>query len=195
MGTSLPATTIYPVILAVPQMDQSLTGRQKVEALSRHARVALRQSCRKSGLQLNDLPKDDRGVPLPVDGIYWSLSHKSGVVGGVAAPLPVGLDVETIRPVSDALMRKIADEREWALAQDDRQTLFFRFWTAKEAVLKAVGEGIAGLPRCRIAGIDDDTRMLLTYDHTAWPVVHHQFDKHVAALTPHHYRVDWSTGS
>jgi 4'-phosphopantetheinyl transferase len=195
MAVSPPAATIYPVILSVPATDQSLTGRQKVEALSRHARAALRQSCRKSGLRLHDLPKDDRGVPLPVDGVYWSLSHKPSVVGGVAAPLPIGLDLETIRPVSEALMRKIADDHEWALAQGDRQTLFFRFWTAKEAVLKAVGAGIVGLSRCRIAGIDDDTRMLLTYDHTPWPVVHHQFDKHVAALTPHHCRVDWTIGS
>lgn len=195
MAVSLPSATIYPVILSVPPADRSLTGRQKVEALSRHARAALRQSCRKSGLQLHDLPKDDRGVPLPVDGVYWSLSHKSSVVGGVAAPLPVGMDVETIRPVNDALMRKIADDHEWALAAGDRQALFFRFWTAKEAVLKAVGAGIAGLSRCRIAEIGDDARMLLTYDRTPWLVVHRQFDKHVAALTPHHCRVDWTIES
>jgi 4'-phosphopantetheinyl transferase len=192
---NLPATTIHPVILSVPPVVQALTGREKVKALSRHARGALMQSCQRSGLRLNALPKDDRGVPLPVDGIHWSVSHKSDIVGGVAAPLPVGLDLETIRPVSDALMRKVAGEDEWALAAGDRQTLFFRFWTAKEAVLKAEGKGIAGLSRCRILEILDDSRMTVTYDATRWPVVHCQFDRHMAALTSHHYRVAWTLPS
>ena len=187
-----PTTTIHPVILPVPPVDQALTGREKVKALSRHARAALMQSCHQSGLRLKTLPKNEKGVPLPVNGIYWSLSHKSGIVGGVAAPLPVGLDLETIRPVSDGLMRKIADDDEWALAAGDRLALFFRFWTAKEAVLKAVGKGIAGLSRCRIAEIHDDFRMTVTYDADRWPVVHRQIDNHMAALTPHHYRVAWT---
>ena len=187
-----PATTIHPVILPVPPVDQALTGREKVKALSRLARSALMLSCQRSGLRLNALPKDDRGVPLPVDGIHWSVSHKSDIVGGVAAPLPVGLDLETIRRVSEALMRKVADDDEWALAAGDRQALFFRFWTAKEAVLKAVGKGIAGLSRCRITKIGDETRMLLTYDNTPWPVSHYRFDGHLAAITTHHLDVSWT---
>jgi 4'-phosphopantetheinyl transferase len=187
-----PAGTLYPVILTVPQAERRLKGRDKVRALSRLARVALRQSCQKSGLHLERFPKNEQGVPLPLAGVHWSLSHKSDVVGAVAAPFPVGIDLETVRVVSDALLAKVAREEEWRLAREDRRTTFFRFWTAKEAVLKAVGRGIAGLSDCRVLALADDTRMTVDYDGVHWPVVHFRFELHVAAITPHHFKVSWT---
>jgi 4'-phosphopantetheinyl transferase len=186
------STILYPVILHVPEADRILSGPDKVKTLSRLARLALRQSCAKSGLRLTGFPKDEKGVPLPVGGVHWSLTHKSDVVGGVAAPLPVGMDLETIRPVSDALLAKVANADEWRLVGGDCEQSFFRFWTAKEAVLKAVGKGIARLSHCRVVEIVDDTRMMLVYAKTRWPVVHFWFDGHVAALTPHHLQVAWT---
>lgn len=183
---------LYPVILPVPEAEQRLKGRDKVQALSRLARVALMQSCEKSGLRLNRLPKNDQGAPLPVNGVHWSLTHKSDMVGGVVAPLPVGMDLETIRPVNDALMNKVAAEAEWRLVEGDRQRNFFRFWTAKEAVLKAVGKGIGGLSRCRVTAVVDDHRLVLTYEGIDWPVVLFWFECHVAAITPHHLEVCWT---
>jgi 4'-phosphopantetheinyl transferase len=186
------ATTIFPVILPVSEADQRLNGRDKVKALSRLARSALMKSCEKSGLRLDTFPKTEKGVPLPVGGVHWSLTHKSDMVGGVAAALPVGLDLETIRPVSDALLGKVAGDDEWQLMGGDRQRAFFRFWTAKEAVLKAVGKGMVGLASCRVVAVVDDTHMTLTYDETRWPVAHYWFDDHVAALTARHFSVSWS---
>jgi 4'-phosphopantetheinyl transferase len=188
-------TTLYPVIAPVPETDRALKGRDKVVRLSQLARLALQRSCRISGLRLDTLPKDENGVPLPVDGVHWSLSHKSEVVGGVAAPLPVGFDLETLRPVNTALMDRVADAEEWRLVDGERQEkTFFRFWTAKEAVLKAEGKGFAGISRCRIAEIVDATRMVLTFDERPWPVTHFWFDEHVAAITSHHFTVDWRIG-
>ena len=185
-------TTLYPVILPVPDADRRLTGRDKVKALSRLARLALMKSCEKSGLQLDTFPKNEESVPLPVGGVHWSLSHKSAIVGGVAAVLPVGMDLETIRPVSDALLTRVANDDEWQLMGGDRQRAFFRFWTAKEAVLKAIGKGMVGLSRCRVVAVVDDTRMMLAYDDSRWPVAHCWFDGHVAALTAHHLDVSWT---
>lgn len=186
------AATIFPVILPVPDADQRLTGRDKVKALSRLARSALMESCKKSGLHLEAFPKDEKGVPLPLGGVHWSLTHKSDRVGGVASLLPVGMDLETIRPVSDALLSKVANEDEWRLVGGNRQNNFFRFWTAKEAVLKAVGKGMVGLSRCRVVAVVDDTHMTVTYDETRWPVAHFWFDGHVAALTARHFSVAWT---
>jgi 4'-phosphopantetheinyl transferase len=186
------APTIFPVILPVSDADQRLDGRDKVKALSRLARSALMQSCEKSGLHLDAFPKNEKGAPLPVGGVHWSVTHKSDMVGGVAAPLPVGMDLETIRPVSDALLAKVGNDDEWRLVEGDRQINFFRFWTAKEAVLKAVGKGMAGLSRCRVAAVLDDARMTLTYDGHRWPVAHCWFDGRVAALTASRFSVSWT---
>jgi 4'-phosphopantetheinyl transferase len=187
-----PPTTIFPVIMPVSEADQCLKGRDKAKTLSRLARLALMQSCEKSGFHLDTFPKNEKGMPLPVNGVHWSLTHKSDMVGGVAALLPVGMDLETIRPVSDALLAKVADEKEWRLVDGDRQVNFFRFWTAKEAVLKAVGKGMAGLSRCRVAAVPDKTRMTLTFDGHRWPVSHFRFGGHLAALTAPHFLVSWT---
>ncbi|WP_419661265.1 4'-phosphopantetheinyl transferase [Desulfosarcina variabilis str. Montpellier] len=187
-----PLITLYPVIAPVSQPDQDLKGREKVVRLSQLARLALQRSCRISGLRLDSLPKNEDGVPLPVDGVYWSISHKSEVVGGVAAPMPVGFDLEILRPINPALMDRVADIDEWGLVGSEQtQTTFFRFWTAKEAVLKAEGKGFAGLSRCRIAQIIDTTCMVLTFDDRRWPVSHFWFGDQVAAITSHHFAVDW----
>jgi len=186
------ATQIFPVILPVSGADKRLKGRDKVKALSRLARSALMTSCEKSGLSLETFPKNDKGVPLPVGGVHWSLTHKSDMVGGVASLSPVGMDLEVIRPVNHALLAKVADDDEWRLVNGDRQHAFFRFWTAKEAVLKAVGKGMVGLSRCRVVAVVDDTRMTLAYDDTRWPVAHFWFDGRVAALTAQHFSVSWT---
>ena len=185
---------LFPVILPVPDADKRLNGRERVKALSRLARLALMRSCEQSGLHLDTFPKSETGVPLAVNGVHWSLSHKADMVGGVAALSPVGLDLETVRPVNDALLAKVADGDEWQLVGGDRQRAFFRFWTAKEAVLKAVGKGMAGLSRCRVLAVADDTRMTLSYGHDQWPVAHYWFDGHVAALTARHFSVAWLHG-
>ncbi|PID40194.1 MAG: hypothetical protein CR984_04485 [Proteobacteria bacterium] len=188
-------TTIYPVILPVSEKEQGHKGREKVRFLSRHARAALRRSCQQIGVTLEALPKDDQGVPLPVNGVYWSLSHKSAIVGGVASRKPIGLDLETIRPVRDGLLDKVADETEWRLAGAKDERTFFRFWTAKESVLKAVGKGMAGLSYCRILAVMDDNHMILTYGNVQWPVAHCWFGNHVAAIASHHFLIDWSLPS
>ncbi|GAB6906904.1 conserved hypothetical protein [Desulfosarcina cetonica] len=186
--------TLYPVILPVSADQRGSDRRAMVKILSRLARVALTRSCQISGLRLDSFPKDADGVPLPVDGVHWSLSHKTDVVGGVAAPMPVGIDLETMRPVHAGLLDRVADAAEWAQLIGDPQRNFFRIWTAKEAVLKAVGKGFAGLSRCRVKSVEDETQMLLTFDAQPWPVRHHWFGDHVAAITVRDdFTVAWQT--
>jgi 4'-phosphopantetheinyl transferase len=63
----------------------------------------------------------------------------------------VGIDVEKIRPVTDAseLVERFFSPRENALfqqlADDQKSIAFFNLWTRKEAWLKATGEGIGQL--------------------------------------------------
>jgi 4'-phosphopantetheinyl transferase len=185
-------TTIHPVIMAVPEPDLGLKGRDKVAALGRHARQALAHSALFSGVQLGPLDKNDHGAPLPSNGIHWSLTHKERYVAAVAAPHPVGIDIERMRPVRQGMHQHLAGDREWALAPEITQTLFFRYWTAKEAVLKAVGKGLTGLSRCRVDAIVDEDHLILAFEDSQWTVVHFWGTKeHIVTVTADRVSVQW----
>lgn len=183
---------LYPVILAVPDEEQKLTGREKVANLSNHARRALEISAQKSCIELGDLTKNENGAPLPFGGNYWSLTHKPIYVGGVIAPTQIGIDIEKIRPCSKALFRKTANESEWGLSDADSFNLFFRYWTSKESVLKASGTGIRDLSKCRIVQIIDHNHLVINYEDRKWLIEHFYFDGHIASVVKNDFDVEWT---
>jgi 4'-phosphopantetheinyl transferase len=189
--TPNPKPILFPVILAVPDEKQGLTGRNKVSFLSKHARKALEISAKKSHIQLRALTKDEKGVPLPFNGNYWSLTHKSKYVAGVIAPTPTGIDIEKIRSCSKALFRKTAHNHEWELSDTDPFTLFYRYWTSKESVLKASGTGIRDLSKCRIIRIIDNNHLIIEYRNQEWLIEHFYFDKHIASIIKNDFHVEW----
>lgn len=183
---------LNPVLLQVPPTVAHLPGRPKVLILSRLARVAVRISARLTGLAPVSCEKDAQGVPQPSNGIYWSVAHKPEWVAGVVATAPVGIDIEKIRPQTDRLYHRIAGAEEWRLGVGMAQThLFYRVWTAKEAVLKAEGLGLRGLARCRLIAIAGQDRMRLRFDQRHWSIVHYDLPTHVAALTLVADRIRW----
>ena len=185
-------TAIYPVILAVPDNKRNLSGRDRVSYLSKYARDALEISAKKSFIHLGTILKDKNGVPQPCGGNYWSLSHKPAYVAAVVAPERIGIDIEEIRRCSEALFRKIADHRERGLADTDKFKLFFRYWTAKESVLKAVGTGLKDLSKCKIAYLIDENNLAIDYMNKKWLIEHLFFNGHIASVNKGLYDIDWS---
>ncbi len=183
---------IYPVILAVHDKEQQLKGREKVSFLSKHARKALEISAKKSHVQLRNPKKDENGVPLPFNGHYWSLTHKSKYVAAVIASAPIGIDIEKIRSCSKALFRKTACDSEWELSNTDPFILFYRYWTSKESVLKASGTGIRDLSKCRIIRIIDDNHLIIDYRNQEWLLEHFYFDEHIASIVKNDFHVEWT---
>ena len=173
---------INPVILPVPSAVEKLKPKDRVAFLSRHARQALKKSAEKSGLRLGDLVQDENGAPVPINGVYWSISHKTQYVGGVVAPTAIGMDIEKIRNCSHALFLKTANEQEWSLAGTEKNSpiTFFRFWTSKEAVVKACGTGIKDLKKCRINQIPDADHLEIRFEEKNWWIEHFTFDGHMA---------------
>jgi 4'-phosphopantetheinyl transferase len=92
----------------------------------------------------------DAGKPALVDGaLEFNLSHSGAfVVIAVSESVPIGIDVEEIRPMPDrdAVARhyfhpgEVADLR--SLTEPEATFAFFRCWTRKEAVSKALGLGL-----------------------------------------------------
>ncbi|MDK1475820.1 4'-phosphopantetheinyl transferase superfamily protein [Streptomyces sp. 549] len=82
-------------------------------------------------------------------GVHFSLSHSGDLVLLGFAPVPVGVDVETVptaavaREVASSLHRREREEIA-GLPAPERPAAFARCWVRKEAYLKGTGEGLAG---------------------------------------------------
>ncbi len=188
--------TLYPVILPVPEEVREYKPRDRVVFLSAHARKAISLCAQKCGITLGELQKDDDGAPQPMDGIYWSVTHKNEYVGGVLSSQPVGIDIEKIEPCSRGLFKKTATDAEWALADQstDEFTLFYRYWTAKEAVVKTSTAGIKDLLKCRIHQIVDDHHLEIDYLNNRWQIEHLYFDDHIASIVHNNFKIEWTIG-
>ena len=186
--------TLFPVILPVPNEVRELPPRDRVIFLSRHARQALKMAADKSGVRVGEVVKDENGVPQPYGGLHWSISHKTQYVCGVVAPMPIGIDIEKIRDISEGVYQKTASEQEWALADKENDSIlaFFRYWTAKEAVLKATGIGIKDLLKCQVQEIVDKRHLRIHYAGQDWLIEHFLFDRHLTSIVQHQYRLEWS---
>ncbi len=91
---------------------------------------------------------DENGKPY-VDGpVHFNISHSGDLVVGAFSFAPVGIDVERVAREVD--IRGIAsryftpgEAARIAAAGDGGRELFFKLWTAKEAMLKLSGAGLA----------------------------------------------------
>jgi len=95
-------------------------------------------------------------VQLP-DGsrpLEFNLSHCEDYIAIALGSTSQGVDIENIRSLKDleGISRQVFTEKEISIlfASDDRDTqnsTFFKFWTCKEAVLKANGTGFMKDPK------------------------------------------------
>lgn len=80
--------------------------------------------------------------------LHFSLSHSGGLSLCALAEVPVGADVERVRPRSERLPRHTLSngEYDWFRGRGGRWEDFYTLWTLKEARAKCTGEGIFRLP-------------------------------------------------
>ncbi|WP_123670913.1 4'-phosphopantetheinyl transferase family protein [Actinocorallia herbida] len=103
--------------------------------------LAKREIAERTGLRPKDVVLDrtcpgcgaPHGRPL-YPGWHLSVSHSGGLVGLAIADVPVGLDVEERG-------RSLADLADAILAGEPEGDLHV-YWTRKEALLKATGDGL-----------------------------------------------------
>ena len=87
---------------------------------------------------------NEYGAPSIKNGPYFSISHcKSGIAVAVSKQ-PIGIDIETVRPLKVDLVKKTMNPLEEEVIFFDTQPdwAFTRLWTRKEAFLKMKGTGI-----------------------------------------------------
>ena len=78
--------------------------------------------------------------------IFHNISHTAGLAACAIGDVPMGIDVEEIRPFSENIIRKVMSEQEkeqfYKLKEEERTAFFFKIWTLKESYVKAGGWGI-----------------------------------------------------
>jgi hypothetical protein len=108
-------------------------------------------------LPWEDWPRAASGAPLPVGGWHASFADTQGLAAALVAPVPVGLDAEWLhRPRWAAARERFREAGELALLGADDAPAVLALWTAKEALLKLAGAGLADLGRCRLLGRDGE---------------------------------------
>ena len=123
--------------------------------------------CLTAGLMLRSVFGEDSascmtvsqfGKPILPNGPCFNLSHSGHKVVLLADERPVGVDVEFITPYSQNVAKKVftAVEQNWLRCQATDED-FFRLWTGKESIMKALGLGFHLPPEsfeiCPDAGI------------------------------------------
>ncbi len=177
----------------MPEKLRGLGTKERAAALSRFARTSVMISGQRTRLVPDRLETGENGQPLCSDGVCWSLSHKRDYVAGVVSEVPAGIDLEKIKPVSRRLFERVVCEAErGSFESDDPDVAFFRTFTAKEAVLKCIGTGLAGLTYVNVTRVVNACTIDLEYHGRNFRVESLCFDGHIASVVKTEAeRIDW----
>lgn len=151
--------------------------RHRQEFIRAHGR--LRQiletytDCPAERLQFQYGPRDKPFLQPPAP--YFNLSHTDDFAALVVTTVcEIGVDIERIRPIERDIAKRFFSDNEneslHPLAGDQWLHAFYRIWTAKEAVIKALGEGLSiGLDSFSVPVSDDDPPHVTFHAETAEP--------------------------
>jgi 4'-phosphopantetheinyl transferase len=171
---------------SLTERERERAGKYRMERVRRQyitARGLLRQLL---GAYLNipgirvPIDYEDTGKPFVVGRpLSFNLSHSENLAAfAFTASGRLGVDIEVERTVAnaDALVERFFTEPELqayqGLEADLRPRAFLKMWTRKEALLKAMGQGIHALDACEITVHPDEPARVLCLpeagDCTAW---------------------------
>lgn len=106
----------------------------------------------------NDILMSEKGKPY-IDGskIFFNISHCDGLAVCVLSDKPVGVDCESVRKASTAVMKKCfgSIEADYVYNSEDKNIAFTRIWTLKESYVKMTGDGVSSSLTDKCFDIDE----------------------------------------
>ena len=133
-----------------PRLEEALgllSPLRREKALRRRSETPRLQSVG-AGLLLRRFFGPEDPAVLPGGKPYYpgkqpfSLTHSGELAAIALAESDVGLDAQAVAPVSEAVKRRVLDERELAWLREQGPEGFAFLWTRKEAALKCLGTGV-----------------------------------------------------
>ncbi len=97
------------------------------------------------GSYRKSLKVSEYGKPyLEGEDIYFNISHSFNIAVIAVSKLNLGLDIEKIRPYDLRLIDRVIckDGRNELLSNPNDNSLFYKYWTAKESIIKYDGKGL-----------------------------------------------------
>jgi len=128
-----------------------LLEQERRQRMFRYRRPEDRARCLAAGLMLRSVLGKDAAASISASGFgksflpggpCFNLSHSGHKVVLLVGEQAVGVDVEYIAPYPAEVAGRVftAAEQRWLLQQGTDEA-FFRLWTGKEAIMKALGLG------------------------------------------------------
>ncbi len=96
--------------------------------------------------KLADLYYNEFNCPLWRESINFNIAHSANVIAcAFSTTMKIGLDIERVREINLNNFAYILNEMDKENIQQstNKLTAFFKIWTIKEAVTKAIGEGLS----------------------------------------------------
>lgn len=147
----LSASELEQAIGLLPAWRRDIVLRYTHELGRRQGLLAYQLLCRglRKDFGIDDMPRfayGEHGKPFLPDypALHFNLSHCKGAVACAISTNPVGVDIETYRPVKESIVGYSMNEAEaQRIRQDSRpERAFTILWTQKEALVKLTGEGL-----------------------------------------------------
>lgn len=103
-------------------------------------------------------------------GIHFNLSHCPCATACVVSNIPVGIDVERIRPFKESLGHYVLSDAEYesVISSSDKDAEFIRLWTMKESLLKFTGEGIRRDLKSLLGELEENASSSKPFFHTEY---------------------------
>jgi len=130
----------------------SIKDVQKKEQRT-HAHNLLRECLKVCGIDYiqdkTPVVRNEHGKPSLKDypEIHYNMSHADGITACMLSDSECGIDCENVRQYRPNVVKRVFSESEKILLENtpenERDLLFFRLWTLKEAYVKAIGTGIS----------------------------------------------------
>lgn len=129
-----------------------------------------------SSSMLEEISYNTYGCPYLNDNIYFSISHSGDyAICAISDNCRLGIDIEECREINFDSYNIAMNSDEWKIICNSKKSnsLFFRFWTIKEAFIKGLQRGMS-IP---INKIEIDTNKLyVKYNNDKW------FFKHITIV-------------